>query len=160
MGRVGLLLVAGAISCTTGSSEPQAEDPRIETLRARVEVLENRLDTLERRASRSRGGERAASGSRSKSRSERAAKGEGAGTPGPMVTIEIEGDAARAVLSDGERKWRLPRRVPPGEYWLLTDFGEGTLQRHSKVVLQSEDQYIDCVSETRSCEVRSTSTEP
>ncbi len=144
-----LLLV---VACKTPSADESAKDEEIAALKTRVERLEKRLNALE------------AGKGRTKAPAARGAGGGGGGrtrakapTPrepvtGPVVPVSIGGDATRVLLTDGDRKWRLPSRVPPGEYTLLAAFGEEKLERRSKVYIkEGEPVALTCRAETNSC---------
>jgi len=149
-------------ACTRPSSPSPEADPTDEVLR-RLDDIENRLKALE-----SRPGKTAtrATTNRSKTRpSDRAARG-GKDTkaktapPVPLVTVALEGDADRVALSGQERTWRLPRRVPAGDYWLLVAFGEEKLERHLQITLTDIDQRVRCDASTKRCEVFASSPTP
>jgi len=156
--RHAIWLGCAFIACTPATEPPP--DPRVEVLLERVEALEARLKALERRGngSRSRPADGADGPVRSKAKAKakaRPAPTQEASAPREgLVLIEMEGDASRVVLSSDDRKWRLPRRVPPGEYWLLTDFGDGSLKRHKQVVIDREPQVVHCSSEAQACEFK------
>jgi len=139
--RVALLALLLA-ACTQPAIEEEdpAKDKQIAELIDRVNKLEQRLKVVEERPGRGKTPTKKPQPRRPE-------------PDGPLVAIKLTGDATKVLLAaGGERKWRLPGRVPAGEYSLLAAFGEGKLERRSKIyVREGEPMSLNCMSSTESC---------
>lgn len=123
------LLLLGLAACNGGSDDKVVLD-----LQKRVTQLEKKVKSLEAVA-KGRGAKPGAekgktsaekgkaSAEKGKSSDKGAADKGGKSTDSAnLATVKAEGDAAKVVLSQGKKKFKIPGKVPPGSYTVLASF--------------------------------------
>jgi hypothetical protein len=159
--RLSPVVVVALLACRPSQS-PDPKDPTLSEVLQRLDVVEARLTELESRSSKASSRSAQSQGKTSGATRSRSGKNAKAKAPpeGERVTVSLDGDADRVVLAGPERTWRLPRRVPPGDYWLLVAFGEEKLERHLEVTVFDIDQRVHCDASSRHCTVVPAATAP
>ena len=76
-------------------------------------------------------------------------------TPQPTVQVKVEGDAKQVMVSRGDRKMRLPARLPAGKYNILAAFGDKPLQKKLTLEVQRGTPVtVVCASADETCTVQ------
>lgn len=73
----------------------------------------------------------------------------------PPVQVKVQGDAKQVMASRGDRKMRLPARLPPGKYAVLAAFGDKPLVKKGNLeVKRGQSVTVSCQSADESCSVK------
>ena len=67
----------------------------------------------------------------------------------------MQGDAKQVMVSRGDRKMRLPARLPAGKYNILAAFGDKPLQKKATLEVQRGTPVtVVCAAADESCAVQ------
>ena len=140
-------------------SEAGPVDGEVDQLKQRVTRLENRVKNLEGRGNRQGKAGKTPAAGQGRNGKAPAGKSKGGKTPGPApqpVDLSIEGDAKAVVLTNGQRKFKVPGKIPPGEFTVLAAFGEETLAKKGTIAIEdgTEQATLLCDSVASTCTVK------
>jgi len=167
-----LALLAGALGATTActsSDAPTKEDldavkRRLTSVEKRVKAVEGKGGAGQGKAGKAKGragGAKAKKkgGGKDKKGGGKAKKGGEPNAPtedlGPVVSIDVEGDASKVVLMKARKKYAVPGQVPAsGEYTVLAAFPDTKPMEAGRIEVGEADAVLSCDGEDKTCVLR------